>query len=438
MFQALGVPSTDLSELDWVALSFAQTILRPPENERDDDSDSVLLSHWGARTRAEVLDHLVDHAQSAPADLVDASQSSGQLIATALQKNPALMPHGSPLTLPSLVRRVQRGVLQWAFNAWGFNADPGHRGTALYLAPSLLNHSCDPNCAYHTVARGRMLVVARRNIPAGEQLTMSYLRDLAAPRSMRQTRLLRTWLFHCRCQRCAEPLNRSKDRLYEGCCCLACGGTCFAEQSGHWACDGCPDARPDRTRPHPFACRDTPALPLQSVPPCPLHPVALTPSEPPIDACWLPRPLDHRVSLLTNRPADRDEVARARAQLEAEVVRLIDGQAARDGWSSDTRARCMLGIGAPAIPEVAGVLYVPFLVGLLDQARVAFAQERPRPGEAGDDLPVVRWVDGALAQLAEGASSGLEDGPAMPWYPRPLPGAVQTCVLGNSGNEGKE
>jgi SET and MYND domain-containing protein len=79
-------------------------------------------------------------------------------------------------------------------------ADLDAIGAGLYLGPSLLNHSCLPNCV--AVFNGPTLMIrAIRPIPAGEQLLISYL-DLLDGLEQRRRTLRRTYSFQCECERC--------------------------------------------------------------------------------------------------------------------------------------------------------------------------------------------------------------------------------------------
>ncbi|KAL6043620.1 STIP1 y and U box-containing protein 1 [Balamuthia mandrillaris] len=79
--------------------------------------------------------------------------------------------------------------------------------SGLWLDPSYLNHSCQPNCNYFFVG-DFMFVVTATQIAAGEELTVAYLPPFL-PFSQRQSKLLSGWKFECRCPRCAPFLPSS-------------------------------------------------------------------------------------------------------------------------------------------------------------------------------------------------------------------------------------
>ncbi|XP_043860494.1 histone-lysine N-methyltransferase SMYD3 isoform X1 [Dromiciops gliroides] len=86
------------------------------------------------------------------------------------------------------------------------NGEMQEVGVGLYPSMSLLNHSCDPNCAI--VFEGpRLFLRAVRNIQLGEELTICYL-DVLAPSAERQKQLREQYCFDCDCPLCK---TQSKD-----------------------------------------------------------------------------------------------------------------------------------------------------------------------------------------------------------------------------------
>ena len=77
-------------------------------------------------------------------------------------------------------------------------------GSALYLMPSMLNHSCDPNVdAVWIDGDATLTLRTRRDIQEGEQLTITYI-DADSPASARRQRLEHAYGFVCGCERCVE------------------------------------------------------------------------------------------------------------------------------------------------------------------------------------------------------------------------------------------
>ena len=77
-------------------------------------------------------------------------------------------------------------------------------GTATYLAPSLFNHSCDPNVdVAWTSGDVSMTLRTRTEIPRGDELTICYT-DAHAPMDARRKALEHAYGFECGCPRCVE------------------------------------------------------------------------------------------------------------------------------------------------------------------------------------------------------------------------------------------
>lgn len=77
----------------------------------------------------------------------------------------------------------------------------------MILRPSLLNHSCDPNC--YRVYDGRTFILrAVKTIQPGEQLFISYISMLTTYKQ-RQAKLWETYHFRCHCHRCVSECQKS-------------------------------------------------------------------------------------------------------------------------------------------------------------------------------------------------------------------------------------
>lgn len=80
-----------------------------------------------------------------------------------------------------------------------------NEGSALYSIESKANHSCVPNAqASFPYSNHVVKLVAVRDIPAGEEICISYLEDcfLARSRHTRQKELRENYLFICSCAKC--------------------------------------------------------------------------------------------------------------------------------------------------------------------------------------------------------------------------------------------
>jgi hypothetical protein len=81
-----------------------------------------------------------------------------------------------------------------------------YRTTGLWLKSSLINHSCDPTCR-RSFLGDLQIIRAARELPAGTELTFSYLGTVGkAPEDSRSLnkRLLDGWGFECSCPICVE------------------------------------------------------------------------------------------------------------------------------------------------------------------------------------------------------------------------------------------
>ncbi|KAF5829055.1 hypothetical protein DUNSADRAFT_16639 [Dunaliella salina] len=84
----------------------------------------------------------------------------------------------------------------------GDSEDVAQSHVGLWPHFSLLNHSCLPTCVHYVVG-STMVVRAVRDVPAGEELTVSYLgREDFSPASARSRLLEERFGFTCRCPRC--------------------------------------------------------------------------------------------------------------------------------------------------------------------------------------------------------------------------------------------
>jgi len=94
-------------------------------------------------------------------------------------------------------------------------------GLGLYTPASLMNHSCDPSCVFEF--EGPVLVMRLiKDVQKNEELTYSYV-DVYESREARHRTLREIYFIsQCMCQRCDEPLERSRDRWIEGFVCGSC------------------------------------------------------------------------------------------------------------------------------------------------------------------------------------------------------------------------
>lgn len=85
----------------------------------------------------------------------------------------------------------------------------------LYTLHSHLNHSCIPNVSVRHLdqrtALARITVIAKRDIPAGEELLVTYVNPQASYHA-RQSELQGWGFGACTCPRCLEEAKALKER----------------------------------------------------------------------------------------------------------------------------------------------------------------------------------------------------------------------------------
>ncbi|CAL4089705.1 unnamed protein product [Meganyctiphanes norvegica] len=91
----------------------------------------------------------------------------------------------------------------WDTNAFEMRLANGGVGRGLLPIAALMNHSCVPN-TQHWTHNGGIMVIASTDIPEGTLLSNNYVNTFLG-NIPRQTHLLTTKLFVCRCPRCSDP-----------------------------------------------------------------------------------------------------------------------------------------------------------------------------------------------------------------------------------------
>jgi hypothetical protein len=79
-------------------------------------------------------------------------------------------------------------------------------GTALYHRPSFVNHDCDPNLSAVMGPFGALQLVTRRPVPAGAELSITYL-DSSLPVNVRRGKLHHGYGFECGCAMCSRQMK---------------------------------------------------------------------------------------------------------------------------------------------------------------------------------------------------------------------------------------
>ncbi|XP_042235023.1 SET domain-containing protein SmydA-8-like [Homarus americanus] len=88
-------------------------------------------------------------------------------------------------------------------NAFEVTLDNIRRGRAIFVAASMMNHSCIPN-AQRWYSDGKMTVRAAIDIPKGAPVLINYTQALWGTRA-RNAHLSGCKMFTCQCKRCSDP-----------------------------------------------------------------------------------------------------------------------------------------------------------------------------------------------------------------------------------------
>jgi len=112
------------------------------------------------------------------------AQRQGQLL--LLHRGEVTDPSGAVLRVhaefaPALTDTLQleRLLQAWVHNAFAvLGAAPTYEsGHALFFLPSFISHSCLPNAIWYLTVDGSFVLVARRAVAAGDEVTLSYLSE---------------------------------------------------------------------------------------------------------------------------------------------------------------------------------------------------------------------------------------------------------------------
>ncbi|KAJ7340411.1 SET and MYND domain-containing protein 3 [Desmophyllum pertusum] len=120
-------------------------------------------------------------------------------------------------------------------------------GVGIYQTPSLLNHSCLPNCV--AVFNGiKLLIHATEQIKQGDELTISYT-ELLCPSYQRKEDLKSHYLFDCNCPKCCSSLEEDGLMLSLKCSDFSCNGAVPRDLAGGGfaGCNTCGKRQSDKT-----------------------------------------------------------------------------------------------------------------------------------------------------------------------------------------------
>mmetsp|Transcript_130121 Transcript_130121/g.376451 ORF Transcript_130121/g.376451 Transcript_130121/m.376451 type:complete len:499 (+) Transcript_130121:63-1559(+) len=115
-----------------------------------------------------------------------------------------------------LALRLEQLLSIWLLNCFEHSREP--HGFSTFFLPSFLSHSCRPNSMWHYDG-DNFVLRARQDIPAGTEVTVSYLSEetLLESTARRRSRLMASKHFLCCCSTCMDRIDKVR-----GFCCPSC------------------------------------------------------------------------------------------------------------------------------------------------------------------------------------------------------------------------
>jgi hypothetical protein len=102
-----------------------------------------------------------------------------------------------------------------SFSIWDDDSN-GQRGIGVYVRPSFINHSCEPNLEIRRDKSSRLGFYVKEDLQNNDELTISYVNLDEGLKERRKT-LQENYLFHCTCPRCmreeAQELEQQAQEL---------------------------------------------------------------------------------------------------------------------------------------------------------------------------------------------------------------------------------
>ena len=151
------------------------------------------------------ISRALKHEQHSHLPMEALTQSSQRIFANLSAPSSAGLLLPRERASPSLLEKLLRVI---HFNSQPFSVPdiPSAGIRCLFPALSLLNHSCTPNCQLlFSIGHGGAVVgslVALRTVPAGQELTISYLSQPCLAVAERQALLRVGFNFNCSCDKC--------------------------------------------------------------------------------------------------------------------------------------------------------------------------------------------------------------------------------------------
>ncbi|CAE7864891.1 SMYD1, partial [Symbiodinium microadriaticum] len=121
-----------------------------------------------------------------------------------------------PAAKAALGLKLESLLAVWLLNCFEHSEEPV--GFSTFFLPAFVSHDCRPNCMWHY--EGDSFVMrARRDIPQGEEITVSYLAEesLLESTASRRAQLEATKHFLCNCATCSQALDPVRGFRCPGC-----------------------------------------------------------------------------------------------------------------------------------------------------------------------------------------------------------------------------
>ena len=130
--------------------------------------------------------------------------------------NPEIQLRKEPLSVRQAFFKLApgTGTLQTTFDTNLVRINPAGGDSGIFINFSRANHSCLGNCEHEFLEdHGAMIMIASRDIKAGDEICFSYL-DGAKAKDRKQ-KLIDNWGFECKCKACLDDSLSAKMELID-------------------------------------------------------------------------------------------------------------------------------------------------------------------------------------------------------------------------------
>lgn len=114
-------------------------------------------------------------------------------------------------------------------------------GAAVFISPSIFNHSCSPNAIHLTIGTTVYIRAIADIDTSKESIFVNYI-DPMQPRQARQSELLKDYYFECKCTKC---LDTNTEASLESIVCPQCQGNFVKRDINDFICLDCHNQKVD-------------------------------------------------------------------------------------------------------------------------------------------------------------------------------------------------